>query len=73
MNAWLYVCPYNQQALTSGLCLQGSGLSMRPMHHNISFQGINLDSLFLGYQKEQVDPEQAYTFFESVYNQQLIT
>ncbi len=34
--------------------LKGTGLSMRPMDHNISFHGINLDSMFHGHQKAQV-------------------
>ena len=27
--------------------LKQTGLSMRPMHYNISFQGVDLDNLFL--------------------------
>ena len=34
--------------------LKGTALSMRPMHDNITFHGINLDSLFKGAQKEAV-------------------
>jgi hypothetical protein len=47
-------CPSVRLSQIWTYIVQGSGISMRPMHHNISFQGINLDSLFLGYQKEQV-------------------
>ena len=36
--------------------LKGTGLSMRPMDHNISFHGINLDSMFHGHQKAQARP-----------------
>ena len=34
--------------------LKGTALSMRPMHDNITFHGINLDSLFKGAQKMAV-------------------
>lgn len=34
--------------------LKGTALSMRPMHDNITFHGINLDSLFKGAQKDAV-------------------
>ena len=34
--------------------LKGTALSMRPMHDNITFHGINLDSLFKGAQKGAV-------------------
>ena len=33
--------------------LKGTGLSMRPLDHNISFHGINLDSMFHGHQVAQ--------------------
>ena len=34
--------------------LKGTELSMRPMHDNITFHGINLDSLFKGANKDAV-------------------
>lgn len=34
--------------------LKGTALSMRPMHDNITFHGINLDSLFKGAQQDEV-------------------
>ena len=33
--------------------LKGTGLSMRPLDRNISFHGINLDSVFQGHQAAQ--------------------
>ena len=33
--------------------LKGTGLSMRPLDRNISFHGINLDSMFHGHQVAQ--------------------
>ena len=40
--------------------LKGTGLSMKPMHNNISFQGIDLDSLFNGTKTQQVRLITAY-------------
>ena len=34
--------------------LQGTGLSMRPMDRNVSFHGINLDTIFASQQRGQV-------------------
>lgn len=39
--------------------LKGTALSMRPMHDNITFHGINLDSLFKGAQKDAVSLQAA--------------
>lgn len=36
--------------------LKNTPLGMRPMHNNISFQGIDLDSLFKGGLQEQARP-----------------
>ena len=33
---------------------------MRPMHNNVSFQGIDLDSLFNGTKQKQARPGLAY-------------
>ena len=36
--------------------LKQTGLSMRPLHYNISFQGIDLDNLFLSPKLDAVRP-----------------
>ena len=36
--------------------LKQTGLSMRPMHYNISFQGVDLDNLFLSPKLDAVRP-----------------
>ena len=36
--------------------LKNTPLGMRPMHNNISFQGIDLDSLFKGVMQDQACP-----------------
>ena len=36
--------------------LKNTPLGMRPLHNNISFQGIDLDSLFKGVMRDQVRP-----------------
>ena len=48
--------------------LKGTALSMRPMHDNITFHGINLDSLFKGAQKEAVSCSPLHAASESAWS-----
>ena len=41
--------------------LKNTPLGMRPLHNNISFQGIDLDSLFKGVMQDQARPIPLHT------------
>ena len=42
--------------------LKNTPLGMRPLHNNISFQGIDLDSLFKGVMQDQARPSPSYCY-----------